>query len=157
MISLFFRNLFFTILQPGIVAGLVPFWILGGKAARQAGSVWHAYQYLGLFVFTTGFVVMIACIIGFAVHGRGTLSPADPTRSLVSVGLYKFSRNPMYIGVLLILAGESIFFESSALWIYSSVIFVAFHLFIVLVEEPRLRRDFEEEYNAYANRVRRWI
>src|SRR4051794_37848165 len=98
MLSLFFRNLVFTILQPGLVAGLVPYWILGSKVKKASIKPSHAYQYAGAVIFIVGFVIMITCIISFAVKGRGTLSPADPTKRLVATGLYKFSRNPMYIG-----------------------------------------------------------
>ena len=100
---------------------------------------------------------MLHCIVNFAIKGRGTLSPADPTKRLVINGLYKYSRNPMYIGVILILVGESIFSRSQSLWIYSLIIFIAFNVFIVGFEEPRLRSDFGEEYRAYCKKVRRWM
>ena len=157
MLSLFLRNLFFTILQPGFVTGLVPYWILGRKIKSTFAEPVHPYQYFGIIIFIVGFVVMLACIISFAVKGRGTLSPADPTKHLVVTGLYKFSRNPMYIGVMMILIGEAIFFHSADLWIYSAFVFVAFNVFILLHEEPRLRKDFGEEYTRYCQRVRRWI
>jgi protein-S-isoprenylcysteine O-methyltransferase Ste14 len=110
-----------------------------------------------MIIFLIGLTVMLSCIIIFAVKGRGTLSPADPTRRLVVSGLYKFSRNPMYVGVMMILIGEAIFFQSNNLWVYLLVVFMGFNLFIFLHEEPRLRRDFGEEYNKYYQKVRRWI
>ena len=87
---------------------------------------------------------MFDCIIRFAVEGRGTLSPADPTKKLVISGLYKFSRNPMYVGVMMIIIGEAIFFRSTSLWIYSLFIFIAFNLFVMFIEEPLLLKDFGE-------------
>jgi protein-S-isoprenylcysteine O-methyltransferase Ste14 len=69
-------------------------------------------------------------------------------------GLYRYSRNPMYVGVMLILIGESVFFNSPSLWAYSLVIFI---LFILLVEEPRLRKDFSTAYREYCKQVRRWL
>jgi protein-S-isoprenylcysteine O-methyltransferase Ste14 len=131
--------------------------ILGDKVNDIFGEPLRLNQYAGAIVFLTGFVIMMICIINFAVKGRGTLSPADPTRKLVVSGLYRFSRNPMYAGVMLILIGEAIFFQTMNLWIYSFVVFIAFNIFIVLVEEPRLRKDFGEEYKTYCNKVRRWI
>ena len=157
MLSLFFRNLFFTILQPGIVAGLVPYWILGGKAGHSFTKHLQFYQYIGILLFLIGLIIMFHCIFRFAVEGRGTLSPADPTKKLVVKGLYKFSRNPMYIGVMMILIGEAIFFSSYNLWIYLLFVFLAFNLFIILVEEPRLRKDFAAEYFQYCRKVRRWL
>jgi protein-S-isoprenylcysteine O-methyltransferase Ste14 len=76
------------------------------------------------------------------MYGKGTLSPADPTKKLVVKGLYRFSRNPMYVGVTMMLVGESIFFQSTALWTYSLIIFIAFNIFILFFEEPRLLDDF---------------
>jgi protein-S-isoprenylcysteine O-methyltransferase Ste14 len=157
MLSLLLRNLFFTILQPGLVAGLIPVWILGRKANNLFIKPWQFYQFSGFLVFVTGFLIMLICIISFAVKGRGTLSPADPTKKLVVTGLYKFSRNPMYIGVMMILTGEAIFFESVSLWIYLLVVNIGFNIFILLHEEPRLQKDFGEEYKKYCQKVRRWI
>ena len=156
MLSLFIRNLFFTILQPGLVAGLIPFWITGFSIDDIFYTVWQWQQYAGVIVFLIGFVIMLWCIISFAIKGRGTLSPVDPTKKLVIVGLYEFSRNPMYVGVVLLLIGEAVFFQSVALWVYALFIFITFNIFIRLVEEPRLRKDFGEEYQLYCEKVRRW-
>jgi len=156
-VNLLLRNLFFTILQPGIVAGYVPYLILKNKLVKIPVHLWNFYQYSGLFIFVIGLIVMFSCIISFAVHGRGTLSPADPTKRLVIKGLYKFSRNPMYIGVILILAGEALFFLSSYLLIYLLLIFIAFHIFILLHEEPRMKKVFKDEYDDYYKKVKRWL
>ncbi len=157
MLSLFIRNLIFTILQPGLVAGLIPFWILGNKVNKTFAQPLQFYQYSGAIVFAIGFVIMLSCIISFAIKGRGTLSPADPTKHLVITGLYNFSRNPMYVGVIMILIGEAMFFQSGNLWVYLLIVFTAFNIFIILNEEPRLRKDFKEEYSEYCKKVRRWI
>ena len=157
MLSLFLRNLLFTILQPGLVAGAVPFWILGDKGNEPFRHSFHLYHYVGALVFVIGLIIMVSCIISFAVKGKGTLSPADPTKQLVITGLYKFSRNPMYVGVTMILIGEAVFFQSFNLLIYSLFIYLAFNIFIMLHEEPRLRKVFGEEYKKYCQKVRRWI
>ncbi len=88
----------------------------------------------------TGIIITLLCIIRFATEGRGTLSPADPTRELVIAGLYKYSRNPMYIGVMSILAGECLLIPATALIVYSAFVFLAFNLFIIFYEEPRLKK-----------------
>lgn len=157
MLSLLLRNLVFTILQPGIVAGFIPFWILGDKVNGIFVQSLQFYHYLGAIIFVIGLVIMISCIISFAVKGQGTLSPADPTKRLVITGLYRFSRNPMYVGVTMILIGEAVFFQSVYLWIYLLLVYIAFNIFIMLNEEPRLKKDFGEEYNRYCQKVRRWI
>lgn len=157
MFSLFIRNLFFTVVQPGIVAGLIPLWITGASINTIFDEVWQLHQYMGAMVFLVGLVIMLWCIISFAVKGRGTLSPLDPTKQLVVSGLYRYSRNPMYVGVMLILIGEAIYFQSVELWVYSLLVFIAFNIFARVVEEPRLRNDFGAEYDLYCQKVRRWI
>ena len=157
MVSLLLRNLFFTVLQPGLVAGLIPYLIIKAKSKNTFAQPLHWHQYAGAIVLVFGFVVMVICIASFAVKGRGTLSPADPTKQLVVSGLYKFSRNPMYIVVTMILMGEALFFQSADLWSYLLLVFFAFNAFILLHEEPRLRRNFGEAYINYCKSVRRWI
>jgi protein-S-isoprenylcysteine O-methyltransferase Ste14 len=157
MWSLFFRNLFFTILQPGMVAGLVPYWVLGNQFSETFKSSISPFQYAAIFIFAAGLATLFYCIGLFAKKGKGTLSPADPTKKLVVSELYKLSRNPMYVGVMLILIGEAIFFSSVSLWIYTTIVFIAFNLFIILHEEPRLKRDFGTEYHQYLKTVRRWL
>ena len=157
MWSLFFRNLFFTVLQPGMVAGLIPYWILGRRFSETFKSSINSLQYAAIVIFTVGLAILLYCIGLFAKKGKGTLSPADPTKKLVASGLYKFSRNPMYVGVMLMLIADAAFFSSISLWIYAAVIFIAFNLFIIFHEEPRLKRDFGTEYHQYINTVRRWL
>ena len=156
MFSLFLRNLLFTILQPGVVAGVLPFLIVRQRQKVEL-KLSNAFEYAGACIFVIGFTIMLICIISFAVKGRGTLSPADPTNKLVVSGLYKFSRNPMYVGVLLMLAGEGTFFKSVSLFVYTLLIFVAFTVFIIFFEEPRLTRAFGGEYLQYRTKVPRWL
>ena len=155
--SLILRNLFFTILQPGLVAGLIPYWILGTQVTKVLEATFGIQQYFGLILFIVGFLIMIDCILRFAIEGRGTLLPADPTKKLVIRGLYQYSRNPMYVGVVSMLVGEAIFFEGGRFWFYVAGIALVFNLFILLVEEPRLKRDFGTEYELYCRKVKRWL
>ncbi len=157
MFSLYVRNLFFTIIHPGLVAGFIPYWILGSKWKEQFSLSFHFYQYSGIIFFSLGLAVLLNCILRFALAGHGTLSPIDPTKKLVTGGLYRYTRNPMYLGVLTILIGEALFFESYHLGIYLLMITLIFNLFILAVEEPRLRRDFGGEYRDYCSKVRRWL
>jgi protein-S-isoprenylcysteine O-methyltransferase Ste14 len=157
MTSLILRNLLFTILQPGIVVGVLPYLLLKGIWEEIVVPYWRAYHFIGAVAFGIGLAIMFACIAQFAVQGNGTLSPADPTKRLVVRGLYRFSRNPMYVGVVMSLVGESIFTKNIALCIYTAVVAIGFHLFVTRREEPRLRRDFGEEYIAYCNQARRWF
>jgi len=153
---LLLRNLIFTILKPGIVIILIPFMIIRDKLDRIIQPL-QFYHYVGIYVFLIGIIIMLHCIIKFTFEGRGTLSPIEPTQRLVISGLYSFSRNPMYIGAILILSGEAIFFHSTSLCLYSIIIFLIFNIIIFLIEEPRLRNDFDKEYRRYCQNVRRWI
>lgn len=157
MNTLIIRNLLFTILQPGIVAGVVPVLLAKTQFQNVISSVLRLPQYLGILLFIPGVAILFHCIFRFIVEGKGTISPVDPTKRLVIKGLYKFSRNPMYVGVMMILVGETIFCNSSALLFYSISILTAFNLFIHYKEEPRLKKDFGEEYETYRRKVRRWL
>ncbi len=157
MLSLLLRNLFFTLLQPGVVAGLVPWWLLRDEWPVLSQSPFGWMQYAGFALFIPGLIILLDCILRFAREGRGTLSPVDPTRQLVITGLYQYSRNPMYLGVCLLLAGEAVFAQSLRLGIYAALIFVIFHTFITVIEEPRLKKDFGAAYEAYRKKVKRWL
>jgi len=75
----------------------------------------------------------------------------------VVAGLYRYVRNPMYVGVLSLVAGWAIFFRSRGILLYGCALALAFHLFVVFYEEPRLRRQFGESYERYRRAVGRWI
>jgi protein-S-isoprenylcysteine O-methyltransferase Ste14 len=119
------------------------------------GSI-SARQIAGMIVGTTGGALALWCVLSFAFIGRGTPAPFDPPRRLVIQGPYRFVRNPMYIGAALALTGAAIFYESWSLLIFTAFFFLVAHLFVVLYEEPTLRRTFGAEYEAYRNRVSRW-
>lgn len=155
--SLVLRNLIFVVLQPGVVAGLVPYLIVrdGFWDGLANGLLFH--HYIGVVIFLVGFCLLLHCVRRFVLEGLGTISPADPTKRLVVSGLYRYSRNPMYVGVMAMLLGEVVFSQSAGLLVYAMLVFVMFYLFIVYREEPRLARDFGNEYEAYRKNVRRWL
>ncbi len=98
--------------QPGIVAGLIPWLILKNQEQFVFEAPFSIVQYFSITLFAVGVVILILCVARLASEGRGTLSPLDPTKKLVISGLYKYSRNPMYVGFMLILTGEILFFQS---------------------------------------------
>ena len=100
--------------------------------------------------------MLLVCVWDFFQAGRGTLAPFDPPTRLVVRGLYRFTRNPMYNGVLALLLGQAWFFQSSALLQYALAIFIMFHLMVVVYEEPTLEMRFGESYRAYRGAVPRW-
>ena len=136
---------------PGMVAFVLPVWI-GTSSGRAPGYVAAAAALLSL-----GTALLIWCVREFYVAGRGTLAPWDPPQHLVKTGPYRVSRNPMYLGVDLILAGWSTLWGSRALIIYTVLFMMGFHLRVLLAEEPWARRRFGAEWDAYRARVPRWI
>jgi protein-S-isoprenylcysteine O-methyltransferase Ste14 len=152
---LLLRNMFFTVFIPGTVTVVVPYFIVSGNhgAGRTPD---HPVSWLGLLPVGAGAAVLFRCIWDFAVTGRGTLAPVDPPTRLVVRGPYRYVRNPMYLGVLCILTGEAWLFASSALLIYAAAVLACFYSFVVLYEEPALRRKFGESYEQYARTVHRW-
>ncbi|PYL49317.1 MAG: isoprenylcysteine carboxyl methyltransferase [Verrucomicrobia bacterium] len=115
-----------------------------------------APQIAGMIVSSIGTVIALWCIFTFVFVGKGTPAPFDPPRRLVIRGPYRFVRNPMYIGAVLVLAGLAIFYQSISVAIYAGLFLLAAHIFVVAYEEPTLRRTFGQEYDAYCVRVRRW-
>jgi len=153
---LFLRSLFFTILFPGTVTLLVPYWIVSRELAGLSGA-WTWHHFAGLPVIALGAGVLLRCIWDFYATGRGTLAPVDPPTKLVVHGLYRYARNPMYLGVVLIVLGEAVFFRSPTLLVYSGIFFGIVHIFVVDYEEPTLRSKFGEPYDVYRRAVPRWV
>ena len=150
------KSLAMTILFPGTVAGLLPYLIL---SPLEISSVydWSIAQYVAIPIMGIGLAILLRSIWEFASTGKGTLAPFDEPRKLVVKGLYRYVRNPMYVGVILILLGESLFFWSGALFLYSGICFLGFNLFIIGFEEGNLRSKFGDEYKQYCEKVNRWI
>ncbi len=104
-----------------------------------------------------GLVLAGWCFFDFAARGHGTPAPWDPPRNLVLSGPYRHVRNPMYLGILAILAGEAVFFRSTALLVWTALTAIGFHLAVVLYEEPGLRARFGVDYERYLAVVPRWL
>ncbi len=119
-------------------------------------AVIGAPQIAGMIIGAIGAAMALWCVFTFVFIGKGTPAPFDPPRQLVIRGPYRFVRNPMYIGAGLALLGAALFYQSWPLLIYAGVFLVATHLFVLVYEEPTLRRTFGEEYEAYCRRVKRW-
>ncbi len=89
--------------------------------------------------------------------GDGTLAPWSPTKKLVTTGLYAYVRNPMILGVITVLAGESISVLSFKIFLWLCIFFIVNNLFFVIYEEPNLEKRFGDHYREYKNKVPRWI
>ena len=146
--GMFWKALAAFVAMPSMVAFVVP-WLLRPDHAPLRPA--------GLLPLALGVLLLLWCVRDFYVVGRGTLAPWAPPERLVTVGLYRVSRNPMYVAVLGILVGWALCFGSPALWIYAAGIAVAFQLRIVYGEEPWLARTHGDAWTAYAARVPRWL
>ena len=150
--SLAIRNILFSIVVPGAGGVYVPWLILTRDGASPAPAAWYATAIIAI-----GVALYVACVRVFAVVGRGTPGVWDAPRQVVAAGPYRWVRNPIYIGALLIVSGEAWLFLSVDLLVYAGVLAIAFHLLIIGYEEPRLRARFGEQYEAYRRAVSRWI
>lgn len=149
---LFLKNLLFTVLIPGTVGVYVPLWLVGGWRAVPA-QAWLLAAPLLL----AGTFLYFWCLWNFAVTGRGTPAPIDPPKKLIVRGPHRYVRNPMYLGVLSVVFGWSVLFRSAEIFRYGTGVALLFHLVVLAIEEPSLRRLFGAEYEEYCRSVRRWI
>jgi protein-S-isoprenylcysteine O-methyltransferase Ste14 len=163
-LSLALRNLVFTVVVPGAGGGYVPWLILRRHGAQPAAphpsrtvdwagpAAWCAIA-----VIAVGVLLYLACVWVFATAGRGTPGLWDSPRRVVTIGPYRWVRNPIYLAALLIVSGQAWLFFSVDLLIYVAALAVAFHLFVTCYEERRLRARFGEPYEAYRRTVHRGI
>ncbi len=154
---LWFRVLSFTLLLPCTIVAVAPYlWIVGPERVARAWPP-DASRALGFVPMLFGLGVYVACAWRFAVEGLGTPAPYDPPRRLVTGGLFRWTRNPFYVGIVSILLGEAALFASRAMLWYALALAVAFHLRVLLYEEPELRRLFGDAFERYAADVPRWV
>jgi protein-S-isoprenylcysteine O-methyltransferase Ste14 len=149
------RTITYATIFVGLLLVYLPARILAWSGiARPAVYAWP--QIAGIAVATAGALIALSCLWAFAWIGRGTPAPFDPPRKLVVRGPYRFLRNPMYVGAGLAAGGAALFFESIQLLVFVALFLLATHLFVVLYEEPTLRRTFGPEYESYCRCVHRW-
>jgi protein-S-isoprenylcysteine O-methyltransferase Ste14 len=139
---------------PALVLVLMPWYITHFRmpAEEPLARIVAAAALIGI-----GLVPLMDSIVRFIVAGRGTLMPAVPTEHLVVSGLYRYVRNPMYVGVLTALAGEVLLFWNRSLLVYLATVWLGFHLFVCFYEEPRLSHPYSSEYARFKQNVPRWI
>jgi protein-S-isoprenylcysteine O-methyltransferase Ste14 len=146
----------FLVIAPGFVAGLVPWWIshwrfqpafLGLQPLRFAGGI----------LITLGTAGLLDSFSRFAMQGLGTPAPVFPTRHLVVTGLYRYVRNPMYVAVVSAIIGQGLILGNVTLLEYGALVWLLFHLFVLVYEEPTLKASFGAEYAVFCAEVPRWI
>lgn len=145
----------FFFLAPGIVAGYVPWRISGWRVAARAWNPWPV-QGVGALLITAGLAALVECFARFAMQGRGTPAPPMSTERLVVSGLYRYVRNPMYVAVFAMVTGQGLLFGSRTVLVYAVCVWVGFTLFVLVYEEPTLRRRYGVQFTEYCAHVRRW-
>ena len=146
------KTAFFTLVAPGTVGVLVPQMLRGTQADSPV-----VLRGLGVLLFLSGAAIYLSCAWEFVSKGLGTPAPIDAPGRLVVKGLYRYTRNPMYVGVAALILGQAAYYASGAMVAYCGAVVLAFRLFIRFYEEPTLRRLFGESYEEYCRRVPRWI
>ena len=145
----------FFALAPGVVAGLVPWWLTGWRV-RSLPAWWLPLRLAGVVLLVAGTAVLVQAFARFVVEGLGTPAPVAPTRELVVGGLYRYVRNPMYLAVLAAIAGQALVLGRLVLVPYAAVVAAAFVAFVRWYEEPTLASQFGARYQAYRAAVPGW-
>jgi len=147
------KSLLFLILVPGVVVGYIPLTFFIQGPYIETGFLVN----VALPLWTIGGAILLWCFWDFFSKGGGTPAPIDPPKELVVTGLYNYVRNPMYVGVLLMLFAHFLWFGFWSLLIYMLFVFLAFQVFVTRYEEPTLKKKFGKAYDKYCKRVPRWI
>jgi protein-S-isoprenylcysteine O-methyltransferase Ste14 len=148
---MFARAVLAFVALPGVVAFAIPItWLVSTSHTVLVRPA-------GLAPLLIGVVGLLWCVRDFYVSGRGTLAPWSPPANLVVTGLYRYSRNPMHVAVTLIIVGWALCFAVPGLFGYAVLVAVAFHVRVVLAEEPWLARTHGDEWERYSHGVRRWL
>lgn len=139
----------------GLLLVFLPARVLSASGITPMTTIGPA-QMAGTILAVVGAALALTCILTFVFVGKGTPAPFDPPRRLVAHGPYKIVRNPMYLGAGLLLSGAALYYRSAGLFVYAVLFLLAMHAFVVLYEEPTLRRMFGADYEAYRAAVGRW-
>jgi protein-S-isoprenylcysteine O-methyltransferase Ste14 len=145
----------FFVLAPGVVAGLVPWWLTGWQV-RQPLLHFAPVRFAGTVLIAAGALVLVRTFVQFVVEGIGTPAPIAPTERLVVGGLYRYVRNPMYLAVVATIVGQGLALGQPVLLLYSAAACTAMGAFARLYEEPTLRAQFGAQYEAYRRAVPAW-
>ncbi len=146
----------FLVVAPGTLAVYLP-WTISRWHFEPPLLGFFLFRVIGVLMIAAGLPVLLDSFARFAIQGLGTPAPIAPPQHLVITGLYRFVRNPMYVAVLLLIFGQGLLFGSVGLLEYGIVIWLGFFAFVVLYEEPTLRRKFGAEYEEFCAEVPRWI
>ena len=144
--------LFFAV-APGVVAGLVPWWLTGWRF----DPIWLPVRVVGALLTIVAATALVSGFVRFVVEGIGTPAPVAPTQHLVVGGLYRYVRNPIYIALITAIVGQSLLFGQLGLLAYAAIVGLAVWAFATFYEEPYLAERFGAEYEEYRRAVPGWL
>jgi protein-S-isoprenylcysteine O-methyltransferase Ste14 len=144
----------FLLAAPGIVAGVIPWLLTDGWESSGPPAVVAA---VGGVLVVAGVGVILEAFARFVLEGRGTPAPVAPTERLVVGGLYRYVRNPMYVAVGTVIAGQALLLGRPVLLAYLATVWLAVAAFVRFYEEPTLSARYGEEYAAYCRAVPAWL
>ncbi len=150
------KTLLWSVFVPGTLTTLVPYLVFHSISEEFSFNLF-GYYYLGMIPILFGVLLYFWCAWNFTFIGEGTPAPFDAPKKVVAAGAYRFVRNPMYVAVVSVLLGEAVFFQSASLLIYTSLMFLVFHIWIMIYEEPTLQKKFGASYDEYCREVSRWL
>jgi protein-S-isoprenylcysteine O-methyltransferase Ste14 len=145
----------FLAVAPGIVAGVLP-WYLTDGWTRNEVTAGLLLIVVGGALIVVGVFALIATFARYVIDGRGTPAPIAPTDELVVRGLNRYVRNPMYVAVVTVIIGQALVLAQPVLFVYAAVVLGVMAAFVRLYEEPVLRARYGALYDAYCARVRAW-
>ncbi len=145
----------FFLVGPGIVAGLIPWWLTGWRV-REPVPYWAPMRVLGVILLAAGLFALVQAFVRFVVEGLGTPAPIAAPERLVVGGLYRYVRNPMYVAVLTVIVGQALILGQLVLLPYAAAFWVITAAFVRWYEEPALTRRFGPDYEAYRRAVPAW-
>lgn len=148
-----YRSLLYLIFEAGLFALYIPLAFLRSGPRIETGAI----SFFAIPLWLLGGLIVLWCFGDFTFRGRGTPDPTNPPKELVTTGPYRYVRNPIYVGVVSIFLGHFLWFGYWKLLIYAVSAWIGVHLFVVLYEEPTLKRKFGAAYEDYLKRVPRWI
>jgi len=147
-----FGSALFFLAAPGVVVGLVPWWITRWELLPASLLV----RVLGGLLLAVALPVLVSAFLRFVRDGLGTPAPVAPTERLVVTGAYRYVRNPMYVAVIAAIVGQALLLGQTVLLYYAALVALLVVSFVRLYEEPVLRRQFGEQYEAYRRAVPGW-
>jgi protein-S-isoprenylcysteine O-methyltransferase Ste14 len=142
---------------PGTVVGVMPWWLSSGWRLEPPFFGVVGTRWVGVGMMLAALPLFVKFLGRFVFEGHGTPAPVAPTKHLVVGGPFRWVRNPGYVAVVSMIVGQGLVLGSAAVLVYALAVAAAFQGFVVLYEEPTLRRTFGAEYDDYCRRVPRWI